>query len=154
MTFTTLIYTFMRGQSTCDKMSIQRFTDIHMSITPTIAQKPCNAYFNIVFLVLYPMSRVIDSPWILFLDLNDIAWNFSNCLDLICTSLMGTLEIPRHFQQRAHYAALLSKLGGTAAVPWFLFLFIFVSPSCQKPSQLIYHPLSLFKLDFTTGKQR
>lgn len=33
---------------------------------------------------------------------------------------------------------------GTAAVPWFLFLFIPPPlPSCKEPSQLIYHPLSL-----------
>lgn len=35
-----LIYTFMRGQSARDKMSIQRFTDIRMPITHVLPQNP------------------------------------------------------------------------------------------------------------------
>lgn len=34
---------------------------------------------------------------------------------------IGDLDIVHHFKSRAHYAALLSKFDGTAAVPWFLF---------------------------------
>ena len=43
---------------------------------------------------------------------------------LLAEMSMGDLEVPRHFKRGAHYAALLSKLDGTAAVPWFLFLFM------------------------------
>lgn len=73
---------------------------------------------------------------------------------LLAEMSMWDLEVPQHFKRGAHYAALLSKLDGTAAVPWIISLFISFYPSCQKPSQLIYHPLSLVKLDFTIGRQR
>ena len=47
---------------------------------------------------------------------------------LLAEMSMGDLEVPWRFKRGAHYAALLSKLDGTAAVPGFLFLFISFSP--------------------------
>lgn len=73
-----------------------------------VAHMPRRACFNVLPLVLCPVDRVIDLPCIVFLDLNDIAWNLSNCLDVVRAS--STLEM-----QPVHYAALLSELGGTAA---------------------------------------
>ncbi len=43
---------------------------------------------------------------------------------LLAEMSMGDLDIPQRFKRGAHYAALLSELDGTAAVPWFRFLFI------------------------------
>lgn len=46
-------------------------------------------------------------------------------LPLLAEMLMGDPEIPQRFKRGArHYAALLSKLDGAAAVPSFLLLFI------------------------------
>lgn len=42
---------------------------------------------------------------------------------VLAKMLIGDLEVPQHFKRGTHYAALLSKLHGTAAVPWFLFFF-------------------------------
>lgn len=42
-------------------------------------------------------------------------------LPLLAEMLMGDPEVQRHFKKGAHYAALLSKIDGTTAVPWVFF---------------------------------
>lgn len=144
MTFSSLLHEIYEGHHSHHGMSTERFTHIYMPIIPTITQKPWHAYFSTVFQliqsVFYATNWMIDLLRFLFLDLSDIPGNFSNCHDLICTSSvfvgmsMGDLEVPRHFKRGTHYAALLSKLDGTAAVHWFqFFLYLLLSPLVRDP---------------------
>ena len=57
---------------------------------------------------------------------------------MLAEMLMGDLEVPWHFKREAHYAALLSELDGTAAVPWFLFSLYLLLP----PPSLVRNPLN------------
>lgn len=92
---------FMRGRRSHHKMSTERFTHSHMPIMSTIPQKPWHAYFSAVSLklqahiqpVFYATNWIIDLPSSLFLDLNDIPGNFSNCHDLICTSSCACQDV-------------------------------------------------------------
>lgn len=87
--------------------------------------------------VFHAKNWIIDLLRFLFLDLNDIPGNVSDCHDLICTSSFACSNVDGGSSVTkggTHYAAHLSKLDGTAAAPWFL-LYCTLSPTLVRDFQ-------------------
>lgn len=150
-------------------MSIERFAHVHMPILPNITQRAWHDYCGAERLrahaacVFCATNWIIDLPHSLFLDLNDILGNFSNCHDLICTpspacwvvDVKGEgrgLEVPSHLKRGTTLRSTFIQARRNSHNSFFFPLS--PPPSCQRPSRLICHPLALLKLDFTIGRKR
>lgn len=93
---------FMRGHHSHREMSIERFT-VHTFTCPSfqlflrspdmLISALCFWSSELVQSVFYATNWIIDFPRSLFLDLNDIPGNFSNCHDLICTSSFACRDV-------------------------------------------------------------
>lgn len=98
--------------------------------------------------VLWATNWITDLPCLLFLDLNDIPGNFSNCHDLICTSSFACWDVDGGSGGTTAFQKG-STLRSTFIQDWWNnccslgFFSLYPPTPCQKPSQLIYHPLSL-----------
>lgn len=89
MTFSSLLYMrFMRNITVIMECQLK---DLHTFACPSfqlLLRSPDMRISALCFSswsVFYTTNWMIDLPRFLFLDLNDISGNFSNCHDLICT---------------------------------------------------------------------
>lgn len=139
-------YEFLRGWSKYDEMSVEGYTvhsNTHLAAVP---QKPWHAHFGALFHQVVHSLHKLDKWFVLpflFLDVNDIPANFSNCWDLICTSSLpaemsvGDLEVLCHFKRRGkgvgghitqHFYPE-SRFDGTVAAHCLSFFFSFLQNS-------------------------